>query len=115
MDNEQRRPSWPALFRWEKHTMQKTLFDGWNIHQVDFHIHLNVNKPGGRVTASFQDELGQSAGSRTVQWSKDRDVSDLGLVLRDVVNAFLYAPQMEMVGTLAQSFIKHCPEVPSGT
>jgi hypothetical protein len=114
MDNKKRRPLRSALLRWENDTMQKTLFDGWNIDQVDFHIHLNVNKPGGRVTASFKDELGKPAGSRTVQWSKDRDVADLGLVLRDVVNAFLFATQMDMIDTLRQSFTKHCPEVPSG-
>jgi hypothetical protein len=114
MDDKQRRPLRPALLRWENYTMQKTLFDGWNIDQVHFNIKLNVNKSGGRVTATFTDELGKPAGSRTVQWNKDRDVCDLGLVLRDVVNAFLFASQMEMMDTLRSSFMKYCPEVPSG-
>ncbi len=91
---------------------QRTMFDGWNIDQMTIDIKLNVNKPGGSVYVHFTDELGKSAGSRKVSWTKDRDMSDLGLVVRDVTNAFLFAPQHEMLDQLPGSFTRHCPEVP---
>jgi hypothetical protein len=112
VDNEQCRPDWPALLSLGESVPQKTLFDGWNIDQITFDIKLNINKPGGSVYVHFTDELGKSAGSRKVQWSKDRDCSDLGLVARDVINAFMFAPQLEMIDTLQRSFKRHCPEVP---
>ncbi len=94
---------------------QKTLFDGWNIDGMTIRVHLNVNKPGGRLDVEFTDELGKFAGSRGVRWTKDHDLADLGLVLRDVGNAFMWAPQLEMTTEVQRAFRRHCPEVPSGS
>ncbi len=91
---------------------QTTLFDGWNIDQVTFDVKLNVNKPGGSLYVHFTDELGKSAGARKVTWTKDRDCSDLGLVARDVINAFMFAPHFEMLDELRRSFTRWCPELP---
>ncbi len=91
---------------------QNKLFDGWNIDQMTIDVKLNVNKPGGSVYVHFTNELGKSVGSRKVSWTKDRDLSDLGLVLRDVANGFMFAPEVEMFDTLQPAFRRHCPEVP---
>lgn len=93
---------------------QTTLFDGWTISDLSIAVHLNTNRPGGRIHVQFLDETGKVAGARSVQWTKDRDLADLGLVLRDVANAFMWAPQLEMVEEIRHAFRRHCPEVPSG-
>jgi hypothetical protein len=103
-----------AVLTKENPLPQRTLFDGWNICDLRIDVHLNVNRPGGRITVAFTDETGKLAGQRSVGWSKDRDVSDLGLVLRDVANAFLFAPQQEALEQIKVAAAKHMPEVPSG-
>jgi hypothetical protein len=94
---------------------QHTLFDGWTISDMRIDVHLATNRPGGRISVTFADETGRICGQRSVGWAKDRDVSDLGLVLRDVANAFLFAPQLEMLEQLKVAAAKHLPEVPSGS
>lgn len=90
---------------------QQTLFGGWNIVAINLGIELPVNKPGGRVSMSLWDENRRHAGGRTVQWNKPRDLNDLPLVANDVVAAFMWAPQLEIVETLRTSFARHCPEL----
>lgn len=94
--------------------MQKTLFDGWTISDMTISVHLNTNRPGGKLHVQFHDEVGKLAGARSIQWQKDRDLADLGLALRDIANAFMWAPQLEMLDTVRSALVKHCPEVPSG-
>ncbi len=93
---------------------QQTLFGGWGITDLTIRMHLNMNKPGGRIYVEFGDENGKMAGSRSIQWTKDRDTSGLDLVAQEVVNAWLWAPQTEGLETLRKAFSKHCPKVPVG-
>lgn len=93
---------------------QKTLFDGWTIHRMRIDVELNTNRPGGRIAVHFEDENGKAAGGQSIQWHKDRDLADLGLVLRDIANAFMWAPHLEMAQEPKLAFRRHCPEVPSG-
>lgn len=90
---------------------QRTLFDGWDLTDLRVDVHLNARKPGGLIAVTLTDENGKLAGMRKVQWNKDRDVSDLGLVLKDVADAFLWAPHLEAVSTLEVACRKHLPEV----
>lgn len=90
---------------------QRTIFDGFDLTDLTISIHLNANRPGGRIHVQLTDELGKLAGARSVQWLKERDVSDLGLVLKDVADAFLWAPHLEAVSALEVACRKHLPEV----
>ena len=94
---------------------QQTLFDGWDISDLVISVHLNTNKPGGRIHVEFRDELGKCAGARSITWTKDRDCTCLGQVLNDVASAWLWAPQLEALDQLRVAVPKHMPEVPSGT
>lgn len=91
---------------------QPTLFGAWTIDRMTIDVKLNTNRPGGKLHVQFHSEDGKTAGARSVQWNKDRDLADLGLVLRDVANAFLWAPQLEMLDELQAAFRRWCPEVP---
>lgn len=92
---------------------QQTLFGGWNLVRMSIDVELPINKPGGRISVRFEDENGRPAGGRTVQWRKPRDMSDLAVVLSDLGSAFMWAPQLECIGVLAESFRRNCPEVPA--
>lgn len=90
---------------------QPTLFEGFTITSMAITVELPVNRPGGRIAVRFEDENGRAAGGRTVQWQKPRDLSDLGMVLRDLGSAFMFAPQLEMVDELRQAFLRWCPQL----
>lgn len=90
---------------------QTTMFDGWDLTDLTIRVHLNARKPGGLIHVELHDEHGKLVGSRKVGWVKDRDTSDLGQVLKDVADAFLWAPHLEAVAALEAACRKHLPEV----
>lgn len=92
---------------------QQTLFGGWNLVRMNLAVELPINRPGGRLSVHFEDENGRPAGGRSVTWRKPRDLSDLGHVLKDMGDAFMWAPQLECIARLDSSFRSHCPEVPA--
>jgi hypothetical protein len=92
---------------------QQTLFGGWNLVRMTLDLDLPINQPGGRIAVRFEDENRRPAGGRTVQWRKPRDLSDIGHVLKDMGDVFMWAPQLECIAQLPLSFGRHCPEVPA--
>lgn len=90
---------------------QHTLFGTDQISDLDIKIHLNTNGPGGSITVVVKDSFGSVTEAKTVGWKKDRDVSDLGRLLNEVANAFLWGECMDVTRMLISGARVHLPEV----
>lgn len=91
---------------------QQSLFGGWTVTDLEIRVHLNVDRPGGRIEVRLLDEHGKQTECQTVVWMKDRDVSDLGQVLKEVAGAFLWGCHGDASSMLQSAAKVHLPEVP---
>jgi hypothetical protein len=91
---------------------QQSLFGGWPITDLEVHVHLNADKPGGAISAVVKDSNGQRCEAMTVRWQKDRDVSDLGMVLKAIAEAFLWGEHGSVSSVVSLAPRAWLPEVP---
>lgn len=95
--------------------MQESLFGGWATTDLIVTLHLEPNgKTGGRVQAEVVNELGQRSERFTVVWKKERDVNDLPLFAKAIVEAWLWAPAGGVSDVVRTGVRAWLPEVPSG-
>lgn len=94
---------------------QQSLFGGWPITDLRINVHLQPSPlVGGRIEVEVLSSDGKRTERQTLVWRKDRDVSDLGMVLKAVAEAFLWGEQGAVSSVVALGARAWLPEVPSG-
>jgi hypothetical protein len=92
---------------------QQSLFGGWAITDLRISVHLEPGIAGGRITAEVIDENGKRTEQMTTTWRAPRDVSDLPQVIKEVVNAWLWAEHGAVSSMLSSAARVHLPKVPA--
>ena len=93
---------------------QQSLFGGWAITDITIDIHLNANRPGGRVHAVVKDENGKRVEAFQVAWQKDRDIADMGMFAKAIVEAWLWGEFGAVSSVVRVGARAWLPEVPWG-
>lgn len=84
---------------------QQSLFGKWAITDLEITVHLQPNgKVGGRIDVEVLDEHGQRCEAQSVVWTQERDVNDLGWVLKAIAEAWLWGEH----GAVS-SVVQHAP------
>lgn len=74
-------------------------------------VQLNIDKPGGAIVASIEDERGKSMARAHRSWRTERDLAQIGRVANDLVDHFMWGEPDRLDLRLAVAMRDWCPPV----
>lgn len=91
---------------------QPSLFEGFEGCTLSLTLRIPPNKPGGQVAVSVSDELYRVLAQQAVGWERPRDLAGLPDAVKQIVTAWLYGSERDVVEMTQTSIKAHCPRVP---
>lgn len=90
---------------------QGALFDGWEATGLEINLGFIPGKGSGWLHVSTHDELKRTLTHRTASWRKERDLADVGEVLKGLAHWWLYGTPESVTESVPQLLTIHCPPI----
>jgi hypothetical protein len=90
---------------------QGSLFGGEESTRLELEMGFVPNKGSGWLHVGLLDQHGRALVHRNLSWTKERDLSGIGDVLRLIAQGWLYMPPEDVWGSVAMWMGEHCPPI----
>lgn len=93
---------------------QGSLFDGWEATQLEVAVGFIPGKGSGFIHVSTLGEHKQTLTHRGVTWSKERDLTGVGDLMKGLAHWWLYGSPENVTEALPNLVQIHLPRIGAG-
>lgn len=93
---------------------QGSLFGGWEATQLEVSMGFVPNKGSGWIHVATLDEEKRALSQRSVSWTKERDWSGIGDVMRGIGYWWLYGTPEAVINVVPALVDEHLPRIGAG-
>lgn len=90
---------------------QGALFDGWEATQLEMSMGFVPGKGSGFIHVGTLDENKRALSHRSVTWQKERDLADIGEVVKGLAHWWLYGTPESVTESLPVLVKLHLPQI----